>query len=48
MAAIAYLIWAPKIYESRAVIAVEQETPRINNIQDFNGDNAEEQITRGP
>ena len=35
-AAIAYLIWAPKIYESRAVIEVEQETPRVNNIQDFN------------
>ena len=45
-AAIAYLIWAPKIYESRAVIAVEQETPRVNNIQDFNGDNGED--SRGP
>ena len=41
-AAIAYLIWAPKIYESRAVIAVEQETPKVNNIQDFNADNAED------
>ena len=38
-AAIAYLIWAPKIYESRAVIEVEQETPRVNNIQDFNTGN---------
>ena len=36
-AAVAYLFWAPKIYESKAVIAVEQETPRVNNIQDFNG-----------
>lgn len=33
----AYLLWAPKTYESRAVIAVEQQTPRVNNIQDFNG-----------
>ena len=36
LAAIGYLIWAPKIYESRAVIEVAQETPRVNNIQDFN------------
>ena len=35
-AAIGYLIWAPKIYESRAVIEVGQETARVNNIQDFN------------
>ncbi len=41
-AAVAYLIWAPKIYESRAVIAVEQETPKVNNIQDFNADSAED------
>jgi polysaccharide biosynthesis transport protein len=34
--AIAYLIWAPKIYESTAVIEVGQETPKVNNIQDFN------------
>ena len=35
-AAIAYLIWAPKIYESRAVIEVDQETPKVTsaNIQD--------------
>jgi succinoglycan biosynthesis transport protein ExoP len=39
-AAIAYLAWAPKIYESRAAIEVGQETPRVNNIQDFNTDNA--------
>ena len=37
-AAIAYLIRTPKIYESRAVIEVGQETPRVNNIQDFNSD----------
>src|ERR1700730_2897970 len=35
-AAIAYLMWAPKIYESRAVLEVGQETARINNLQDFN------------
>jgi polysaccharide biosynthesis transport protein len=39
-AAIAYLGWAPKIYESRAVIEVGQETAKVNNIQDFNTDNA--------
>jgi capsular exopolysaccharide synthesis family protein len=39
-AAITYLIQAPKIYESRAVIEVGQETPRVNNIQDFNNDGA--------
>jgi polysaccharide biosynthesis transport protein len=39
-AAIAYIWWAPKIYASRAVIEFEQETPRVNNIQDFNADNA--------
>jgi capsular exopolysaccharide synthesis family protein len=38
-AAITYLIRAPKIYESRAVIEVGQETPRVNNIQDFDTDN---------
>jgi polysaccharide biosynthesis transport protein len=44
LAAVAYLIWAPKVYESRAVIAVEQESPKVNNIQDFeNGDD-----TKGP
>jgi succinoglycan biosynthesis transport protein ExoP len=41
-AAIAYLTWAPKIYESRAVIEVEQESPRVNNIQDFNPGNTED------
>ncbi len=38
-AAVAYLIWAPKIYESRAVIEVDQETPKVNNVQDFNAGN---------
>jgi len=41
-AAIAYLAWAQKIYESRAVIEVEQSTPKINNVQDFNGANAQD------
>ena len=39
-AAVAYLIWVPKIYESKAVIAVEQESPKVNNVQDFNADSA--------
>ena len=39
-AAIGYPTWAPKIYESRAVIEVAQETPGVKNIQDFNGDGA--------
>jgi polysaccharide biosynthesis transport protein len=39
-AAVAYLISAPKIYESKAVIAVEQESPKVNNVQDFNADSA--------
>jgi uncharacterized protein involved in exopolysaccharide biosynthesis len=34
--AIAYLILAPKIFESRAVIQVEQKTPKFVNIQDIN------------
>jgi polysaccharide biosynthesis transport protein len=37
-AALAYLVWAPKIYESRAVIEIAQETPKVNNLQDFNAD----------
>ena len=41
-AAIAYICWAQKIYASRAVIAVEQGAPKVNNIQDFNSDNADE------
>ena len=41
-----YLIWAPKIYESRAVLEVAQETPRIDNIQDFNAGEAGD--TRSP
>ncbi len=40
IAAIAYLIRTPKIYQSRAVIAVEQEAPKVNNVQDFNADTA--------
>ena len=35
-AAIAYLMRAQRIYESRAIIEVEQETPRVINIQDIN------------
>ena len=38
-AAIGYILWAPKIYESTAVIEVGQETPRVSNVQDFNTDN---------
>ena len=34
-AAIAYLIWAPKIYASRAVIEIELETQRITNMPDI-------------
>jgi polysaccharide biosynthesis transport protein len=41
-AAIAYILWAPKIYASLAVIAVEQGAPKVNNIQDFNSDAADE------
>lgn len=41
MAAITYLVLTPKIYESRAVLEVTQETPRINNLQDFSGDGGE-------
>jgi polysaccharide biosynthesis transport protein len=40
MAAIGYLLWAPKIYQSKAVIAVEQDSPKVNNVQDFNADSA--------
>jgi len=39
-AAIGYILWAPKIYESTAVIEVGQETPRVNNIQDFDTNTA--------
>jgi capsular exopolysaccharide synthesis family protein len=41
-AAIGYILWAKKIYASRAVIAVEQGTPKVNNMQDFNSDAADE------
>jgi polysaccharide biosynthesis transport protein len=40
-AAIGYILWAPKIYESQAVIEIGQETPKISNTQDFNTDNLE-------
>jgi capsular exopolysaccharide synthesis family protein len=41
-AAVAYILWAQKIYASLAVIAVEQGAPKVNNIQDFNSDAADE------
>jgi capsular exopolysaccharide synthesis family protein len=41
-AAIAYILWAPKIYAALAVIAVEQGAAKVNNIQDFNSDAADE------
>jgi capsular exopolysaccharide synthesis family protein len=34
-AAIAYLLWAQKIYASRAVVEVEMETPRVTNMPDI-------------
>jgi polysaccharide biosynthesis transport protein len=34
-AAMAYILHAPKIYASRAVIEVELETPRVNNMPDI-------------
>src|SRR5258708_13150629 len=36
LAAIAYLTWTPKIYESRATIQVEQEASKIIKIEDIN------------
>jgi polysaccharide biosynthesis transport protein len=42
-AAVAYLIWAPKIYEARAVIEVGPGAPRVSNTQDFNTENDESQ-----
>ena len=35
------LLWAPKIYESEAVIEIGQETPKVSNTQDFSSDNLE-------
>src|SRR4029077_6152171 len=35
-AAIVYLMRAQRIYDSRAVIEIEQQTPRVINIQDIN------------
>jgi polysaccharide biosynthesis transport protein len=43
--AVAYLIYAPKIYESRAVIEVASETPRVSNTQDFNTTNSDSDTT---
>ena len=40
IAAVGYLTWTPKIYESKAVLEVAQETPQIKNVQDFDGDEA--------
>jgi capsular exopolysaccharide synthesis family protein len=36
LAAIAYVIWTPKIYESRATIQVEQEASKVIKIEDIN------------
>ena len=47
LAAVGYLMWAPKIYESRAVIEVGQETARVNNMQDFNGERRGPEHGRG-
>ena len=44
-AAIGYICWAKKIYASLAVIAVEQGAPKVNNIQDFNSDSADDKST---
>ena len=41
LAAVAYLIWAPKIYVSRAVIQVPQESRKVFNISDESGDKPE-------
>jgi uncharacterized protein involved in exopolysaccharide biosynthesis len=42
-AAIIYLKRAPKLYESRTVVEVEDKTPRIKNLQDFDTGNSGEQ-----
>jgi polysaccharide biosynthesis transport protein len=44
-AAVAYLIHAPKIYESQAIIEVASDTPRVNNTQDFNATNTDNYTT---
>lgn len=41
-AAIVYLIQAPKIYDSRAVIQVQQEAQKVTNIQDVNQEDYKE------
>jgi polysaccharide biosynthesis transport protein len=41
LAAVGYILWTPKIYESRAVIHVPQETRKVFNIADESGDKPE-------
>jgi len=43
LAAGIYLKRAPKLYQSRALVAVEDGTPRISNVQDFDAGNRGEQ-----
>ena len=37
-AAVAYVMWAPKIYESTSVIQVQQEAQKVTNIEGINQD----------
>jgi len=41
LAAVAYVVWAPKTYESRAVIQVQQEAQKVVNIADVSEDKPE-------
>jgi polysaccharide biosynthesis transport protein len=41
LAAVSYIVWTPKIYVSRAVIQVPQETRKIFNFPDESGDKPE-------
>jgi uncharacterized protein involved in exopolysaccharide biosynthesis len=41
LAAVGYIVWTPKIYVSRAVIQVPQETRKVFNISDESGDKPE-------
>ena len=43
LAAGIYLKRAPQLYQSRALVAVEDGTPRISNVQDFDAGNRGEQ-----
>jgi succinoglycan biosynthesis transport protein ExoP len=43
LAAAIYLILAPKLYESRTAVEVEDKAPRISNVQDFETGNSGEQ-----